>query len=100
MVKVKIVTNEREINDADESWINKEVNRLRENEGSVCVRVRIRTHSLDFTLASPACGGRGGREPQLHEQEIFNLWKKRGLNQLVFTGGQLVAFLKQLRQLL
>ena len=100
MVKIKIGPNERELEDADESWINREINRLRKGGKPVCVRVRIRTDSLNFTLATPGCGGRRGRGPEPQEQEIFDLWKKRGLTQPDFTGGQLVAFLKQLRQLL
>lgn len=100
MVKIKIGGEERNIENVEANWINQQINRRREDGQQVCVQVRIRTDSFDLTLATPTCGGRGGRTPQPHEQEIFDLWKKRGLNESDFTGGNLVAFIKQLRKLL
>jgi len=63
MVKVKIGPNERNIEDIGESWINKEVNRLRKDEGSVCVRVTIREGPMNVMFSTPGCprvGGGGG----------------------------------------
>ncbi|MHC4594650.1 MAG: hypothetical protein ACYS19_06860 [Planctomycetota bacterium] len=100
MVKIKIGVIEKDLEDSDESWINQEIHRLRKGGQPVCVRVRIQTDSLDFSLATPAGGGGRGRQPKPNEQKIFDLWKKRGLTEPDFTGGNLVAFLKQLRNLL
>lgn len=100
MIKIKIGPIEKDLQDAHESWINQEINRLKKEGQPVCVRVRIQTDSLDFTLTTPGCGGGGGRRPKPSEQKIFDLWKKRGLTEADFTGGNLVAFLKQLLDLL
>ena len=103
MIRITIGSSERQLKsslDLDESWINQQINRRREDGQQVCVKVKIRTDSLDFTLATPTCEGLGGRRPKPHEQEIFDLWKKRGLDKKDFTGGNLVAFIKQLKRLL
>ena len=100
MVTVKIGPTEKELTDADENWINQEINQLRKDKQAVCVRVRIQTDSLNLVLATPACTGGGGRPPRPNEQKLFDLWKKRGLNEPNFTGGNIVAFLKQLRNFL
>lgn len=100
MIKIKIGPIEKDLEDANESWINQEINRLRKSGQPVCVRVRIRTDSLDFSLATPGCGRDGGRGPKPSEQQIFDLWKKRGLTEEDFSGGNLVAFVKQLPGLL
>lgn len=100
VITIKIGTSKKDISEAKESWINQQINRRREDGLQVCVEVRIRTDSLDFTLATPTCGGRGGRRPKPQEQEIFDLWKERGLTKEDFTGGNLVAFIKQLRKML
>lgn len=100
VITIQIGTSKKDISEANESWINQQINRRRKDGQEVCVEVRIRTDSLDFTLATPTCGGRGGRRPQPHEQEIFDLWKVRGLTKEDFTGGNLVAFIKQLRKML
>jgi len=51
-----------------------------------------------MTLTTPGCvtGGGGGRAPNANEREIFQLWNERRLNDIDFTGGNLVAFLAQL----
>lgn len=100
MIKIKIGPIEKDLKDANESWINQEIGRLRKSGQPVCVRVRIRTDSLDFTLATPGCGGGSGRRPKPSEQKIFDLWKKRGLTEEDFSRGNLVAFVKQLPDLL
>ena len=100
MVKIKIGAIEKDLEDAHESWINQAINRLREGGQPVCVRVRIQTDSLDFTLATRGCARARGRPPVPSEQKIFDLWKKRGLTEPDFTGGNLVAFLRQLSNLL
>lgn len=101
MIKIKIGNNTRNFTNADEKWINQQINRRRQDGVTPCVRVIIKEGDLDLSLATPTCGsGRGGRAPYDHEKEIVDLWEKLGLNKKGISGGKLVAFLKQLRKLL
>jgi hypothetical protein len=90
----------RALADADESWVTQQVNRRRREGQSVCVVVRIHTSGIDVNLATPACGGGGGggRLPNTKEQDVIDLWRKHGLNTDDFSGGNLVAFLKQINR--
>ena len=88
------------MSDYSESWITDQVNG-RQQSGPVCVEVRIKTSGLDLHVVTPGCGGGGGgigRRATANEQEIIDLWTKRGLNEAGFSGGNVIAFLKQLRQ--
>jgi hypothetical protein len=98
MIRVKINGAERALNDADPNWINEQINRRRKDGAAVCVRITIDCPPLNMALASAGCGnsGGGGRPPNVEEKEIFHLWRKRHLDRDDFTGGNLVAFLKQL----
>ncbi|MBT4482821.1 MAG: hypothetical protein HOC71_03985 [Candidatus Latescibacteria bacterium] len=99
MIKIRIGDEEREIGSIDEHWINQQINRRRADGLIVCVRVSIHEGSLNMVLSTPTCGtsGGGNRPPNLQEKDIFDLWNKRGLNDANFTGGNLVAFLKQFK---
>ncbi|MCF8144566.1 MAG: hypothetical protein K9N21_11665 [Deltaproteobacteria bacterium] len=101
MITIRIGESEREIGDADESWINQQINQRRADGLSVCVRVIVKEGDLDMILSTPTCSssGGGGRPPRPREKNVFNLWNQRGLNETNFTGGNLVAFLKQLKNL-
>lgn len=97
MVLVKIGGTERRLEEADESWINQQINRRRAAGEIVCVVVRIDTTTAKVTLATSACGGGGGgRPPNSEERRIIGLWRKHRLNVDDFTGGNLIAFLRQL----
>lgn len=101
MIKIRIADVEKELASADEQWINQQINRRRADGQTVCVRVTIHEGGLDMVLATPTCGaGGGGRPPRPDENRVFDLWKKLGLNDESFTGGNVVAFLKQLQHLL
>ena len=102
MIRIRIGDMERELACADESWINQQINRRRADGHAVCVRVNIQKNNLHMGLCTPSCGqiGGGGRPPSNCEKRVFDLWGQRGLNNVDFTGGNLVAFLKQLRRLL
>ena len=97
---VQIGGETRSVTEADESWITQQVNRRRREGQSVCLMVSIHTSGIDVNLATPACsgGGGGGRMPNTKEREVIDLWAKLGLNSADFSGGNLVAFLKQLRR--
>lgn len=99
MIKIRIGEAERELGSAGESWINQQINRRRADGLSVCVKVFIKEGDLDMILSTPTCGssGGGGRPPWPNERAVFNLWNQRRLNESDFTGGNLIAFLKQLR---
>ncbi len=99
---VKIGSEERSLDTADEQWINQQINKRRADGEQVCVRVQIVAEGVNVSLSTPTCGGgRGGgrgRRPNANEQRIVDLWRERGLTAPNFTGGSLVAFLKQLRR--
>ena len=100
MVKIKIGGNERNIEEADSSWINQQINRQRK-DGPVCVRVTINNNDVNMVLSSGNCPqGGGGRPPRPKEKEIFELWDKHQLNEKDFPSGQLVSFIKQITKLL
>lgn len=101
MVTIKIGSSEQSLENADESWINQQINGRRRDGQSVCVRVVINDGSINMALSTPNCagGGGGGRPPNQQEQRIFDLWDKHGLNKSEFNGGHLIAFLKQLRRI-
>lgn len=101
MIKIRIGEAEKDLGSADESWINQQINRRRADGLSVCVRVIVKEGDLDMILSTPTCGssGSGGRTPRPCEKTVFNLWNQRGLNKSDFTGGNLIAFLKQLKHI-
>ncbi len=102
MIRIRIGETEKEFGSADESWINQQINRRRAEGQTVCVRVTVHEGDLNMVLSTPSCvtSGGGGRPPSPREKELFDLWNQRGLNDTDFTGGNLVAFLKQLKNLL
>jgi len=101
MIKIRIGDSEREIKDADPSWVTQQVNRRRRNGVPVCVRIEIDEPPLKLRLSTPECGpSRGGRPPRPGERRILDLWNKHKLNTDEFTGGNLQAFIAQLRNLL
>ncbi len=101
MITIRIGDSERELDTADEHWINEQIRRRRHDNTPPCVRVSIRKGALDMLLSTPTCGGGGdsNRPPNEQEKEVFELWKKHGLANNDFTGGSVVAFLKQLKNL-
>jgi sulfur carrier protein ThiS len=99
MVTISINGQERQFGEGVESWISQQVMRRKQDNLIVCVTVSIHTGLLNIILSTPGCGsGGGGRVATPAEQRIFDLWASLGLNDSEFTGGNLVAFLKQLRR--
>ncbi len=97
MIKVQIGNTEKELKDVRESWINEQLHRRRKDNGSVCVQVAIDKPPLNMVLSTPGCPSiGGGRAPNAREQRIFDLWEIHKLNSSDFTGGNLIAFLKQI----
>ena len=105
LIKICIGNNERQFDDIyniDESWINQQINKRKEDKEKICIRVYIKNEFIDILLTTPACGGGGGsgRGPNPQEREISNLWNIRGLNEEKFSGGNLISFFKQLRKII
>jgi hypothetical protein len=101
-VTVQIGAEERAFDDASESWINDQIGRRQRDGGSICVMVKIQITGASLQLTTPGCGGGsgGGRQPNPREQQIIELWNERRLSSSDFTGGNVVAFVKQLRRLI
>lgn len=103
MITVQIGEETRTLEDASESWINEQINRRRRDGLPICVIVTLNRADAQVTLRSPGCGGGfgggGGRPPNAKESHIIQLWERRRLNSEEFTGGNLVAFLKQIKRL-
>lgn len=100
-VTVKIGGGEEQVlSDVTERWIIDQITRRRQDSVEVCVVVRIEMAGINLRLTTPACSsaGGGGRPPNNREEEIINLWNERKLNSADFTGGNVIAFLQQLRR--
>ena len=102
MISIKIGSAEASVQQADEGWVNQQINRRRAEGAVVCVQVNIDEPDVRMALSTPTCarGGGGGRPPNAREQRIFDLWRQRGLDSGEFNGGSVVSFLHQLQRLL
>jgi|GEM_PF-442332 hypothetical protein len=99
VITVKIGALEREVENADPTWINQQINGLRRDGHAVCVVVKIHEGPIQMTLATPTCAvSGGGRPPNTLEQKIFDLWRKHHLDQLDINGGFVVSFLNELKR--
>ena len=99
MITIKIGAIERNLENADSSWINQQINGLKRHGHTVCVVVTIQADPINMTLASPTCAVAGGsRPPNALEQRIFDLWRKHRLDQLDIHGGFVVSFLNELKR--
>lgn len=101
-ITIKIANEERQIESVDPQWINQQINRRKADGENVCVRVSVHGPGIELYFATPTCGGGGGRGRPFTavEQAIVDLWLKLGLSEQSFTGGNVVAFLKQLKSML
>jgi hypothetical protein len=100
MSTIKIEIDNEEIQGIDAEGINQRINRRRNEGRDICVRVSIKADEIDMILSTPNCSSGGRRRlPRLRESKVLDLWKRRGLNDSNFNGGDLIAFLRQLEQL-
>lgn len=99
MITIHIGNDSRNIEDAEDSWVVQQINNRQRQGLAVCVRVSIRTSTLQIDLTTPGCGpGTGSRKPRPDESEIIQLWERHKLTSDDFSGGNLLAFIKQLRR--
>jgi len=102
MIKVSIDGTEKIDNEIDERWIAQQINKRKDEGKTPCVIVEIRENGIDMILSTPNCShsAGGSRKPTINEERILNLWEKNHLKSDSFAGGNLVAFIKQLREAL
>ncbi len=97
-IRVKIGPNARDIKEADSSWINDQINCLRKQGTPICVQVFVERDSVTLRLATCGCPSAmgGSRSLTAQEMEVVALWRKLHLDSDTFTGGNLIAFLRQI----
>ncbi len=98
MVTVTIGAESSTDSEISESWINEQISNRRRAHAMICVIVKIKERGLDLALRTAGCGGVAagpGRAPNPRESQVFQLWEKLHLNAPEFTGGNLIAFLRQ-----
>jgi hypothetical protein len=104
MIIIQIGDTSREyssIRDIEEGWILHQIIARRKAGEQVGVRVSIRQHPLEMSLATPniQSGGGGGRQANEYELTAFNLWNECELNTNGFAPGRLIEFLKRVAKL-
>jgi hypothetical protein len=102
MIRVSINGEERSYEGGIDPWINQQINRRRDDNRIVCVVITVNQDPVNLILRTQGCapnaGGRGSpRQLTEREEDIFALWSRHGLDDPHFTGGNVIAFLKQLR---
>jgi hypothetical protein len=98
MIEIEIEGDRRNEKEIIESWVNQQINKRREANLPVCVRIYIKENHLDIMLSSPECPRKGkSKTSHLTKQQemILSLWEKCKLNTNGFHGGNLVTFYKQ-----
>jgi hypothetical protein len=102
MIEIEIAGIRRKEHEADESWINQQINRRRADGLAVCVRIFIKSGALNFIISSQDCPqlGRSKKSTTQQEQAIIDLWDKCKLATKEFQGGNLISFIKQVSKYL
>lgn len=105
MSTIKIGNDQRDLREADATWIASEIVGRRKDGQAVCVFVQINESGANLPLMTQACrvgggGGGGRRAPNALEAAIIELWNRHGLNSGEVEPGQLVAFVRQVLRLL
>jgi hypothetical protein len=101
MVTIKIGSGEQQLESLDEGWLMQQINRRRQDRDSVCLIVEIDESPINLIFATKGCarGGGSSRAFTAQEQRVIELWNKHHLDEAEFQGGELIAFLKQLRRM-
>jgi hypothetical protein len=99
-IRVKIAGIEKDISEVDPNWVNQQINGRRADGEVVCVQVTIHKDSVNLILITADCPHAiSGSKYILTdiEHEILNLWRKLHLSESNFSGGNLIAFLHQVK---
>lgn len=101
MTTVSIGGDKRSLADAPIPWIRDAVRALESRGLEVCAEVSIQSGAINITLSTPACAHAGspGFQPNNEEQRIVDLWRKRGLSEVGWNVGELIAFLNEIKHL-
>lgn len=101
---IKIGNDQRDLREADPSWITSEIVGRRKDGQAVCVFVQINESGANLPLMSQACrsahGRGGGRAPNALETAIIDLWKSLGLDSGEVEPGPVNAFVRRVLQML
>jgi hypothetical protein len=99
MIRVIIGDSERGIDKAQISWLREQILPRRNDGMPVCVKVLIKTDSLNIQLTTPGCSGgaSGGRAPNSEERRILQLWERCGMDRDDFEIAELNAFLNDIK---
>lgn len=99
MVTFQINGQQRTGNDITEQWINDQFRSAHPNGQPPCVRVTVQTADCNANLTTPPCGGGGGggRAPNAQETQLFKLWEQAHLNDGRYSAGNVISFLKRLK---
>src|SRR5215204_6019420 len=96
MIEVQIGSIKKIVEEVNPIWINEQLVRRRRDGEPVCVQVFVDKPPIHMRLSTPDCPSQvGGRPATPQENEIFELWERYRMNDSKFTGGNLVAFLRQ-----
>lgn len=102
MVTIYIGENHRTLDDQYEPWVAQQITRRRQDGHSPCVRVVIKQDDVGLALKTPSCStgssGSGATTFNKREKRIIDLWNDQDLDQDDFAPGRVIAFLKQLEQ--
>lgn len=97
--KIRIGGQERDLGDADPSWIAQQIDGRRRDGERVCVEVTLNGEDCNLRLHTPGCSsGVGGRRANCEEQEIIDLWNRNRLGSDDYAPGNVIAFVQQLRR--
>lgn len=102
MISVSVGSETVTLDQFNGGWLLEQLERQTSPRSPACVRVRIGEGDVDVALATPGCGsGQGGaRTPRPREKAVLELWHRHGLSEPGWAPGNLIAFLKQLQNII
>lgn len=101
MIKVQIDNLEQELSSLTESWLHEQIINRQKDGIPVCVRVLIKTESINLVLSSGNCTnfGSSDRQPSTTENKIFDSWEELNLGADQINSNSLVVFLKKIKSI-
>ena len=101
-IRIKIGPQEHDLAQADSHWIISQIKGQQNDNCTVCVQVIIEEGDVNLILRSSGCPdfGGGSRQANSHELQILDLWQRHGGKEGRLDGGEVIAFLSQLKRIL